>query len=422
MNRLLWPAIVLALLVTGCSGGDGGNGGPSAPLPAPVASVTVTLAASTVVAGGSTSATASLVDASGRALTGRAITWTTTAPSVAIVDGGGVVTAMAPGTAIIMATSEGVSGSATVIVPPPPIASVVLNGSQRVKVGDSYTYSVAARLADSTVVTRPVTWNVLETGRAEISPSGVLTPTGAGAITIIATIDGRQWEGFTTAYDWDGFSSGGSDFAFLEADNQITNKFGRSEYARLVFVCSGLGNFFGWVSTTNFVTASGLVAYSFDGGTITSAMWDESDDFSTLFKPGNNLVVKSFAAEVAAARFFTFAFSEFNASAKAMTFRVTGYSSRLAPLLARCPGNARVAGDSDALLADMMGGRFGALVSRDELLEAERQLRAARGPGRAPVPSVIQKRDAVPQSQRARVRNQAEARPRLSDPPPIIHP
>ena len=55
-------------------------------------------------------------DAQGNPLTGRAIAWSTTAASVATVSNVGLVTAVAPGTAVIHATSEGKSGTTTVTV------------------------------------------------------------------------------------------------------------------------------------------------------------------------------------------------------------------------------------------------------------------------------------------------------------------
>jgi len=89
--------------------------------PVPVATVTVTLATSSINAGQTTQATATLKDATGNALTGRSIAWSSSAPSVATVSTTGVVSALAAGTANIIATSEGKTGSATVAVTTPPV-------------------------------------------------------------------------------------------------------------------------------------------------------------------------------------------------------------------------------------------------------------------------------------------------------------
>ena len=84
--------------------------------PAPVATVTVSLAASSLTAGQTTQATATTKDASGAVLTGRAIAWSSDNTAVATVSASGLVTSVAAGTAHIIATSEGKSGSATLTV------------------------------------------------------------------------------------------------------------------------------------------------------------------------------------------------------------------------------------------------------------------------------------------------------------------
>ncbi|MBK8246597.1 MAG: Ig-like domain-containing protein [Gemmatimonadetes bacterium] len=87
-------------------------------IPPPVASVALSLPASSISVGTTTQASVVLKDAAGNILTGRTVTFTTNAASVASVDGSGLVTAGAVGTATIMATSEGVSGSAILSVTP----------------------------------------------------------------------------------------------------------------------------------------------------------------------------------------------------------------------------------------------------------------------------------------------------------------
>ncbi len=84
--------------------------------PAPVASVTVSPAAASVGVGQAVALTATPMDASGNALTGRVVTWGSSAPAVATVNGNGQVTGVAAGPATITATSEGQSGSAAISV------------------------------------------------------------------------------------------------------------------------------------------------------------------------------------------------------------------------------------------------------------------------------------------------------------------
>src|SRR5206468_1997496 len=82
----------------------------------PVASVSVTPASATVAAGQSVQLTATPKDANGTPLSGRTVTWSSNNTSVAIADVNGNVTAIAPGSATITATSEGQSGTAAITV------------------------------------------------------------------------------------------------------------------------------------------------------------------------------------------------------------------------------------------------------------------------------------------------------------------
>jgi hypothetical protein len=84
-----------------------------------VASVTVSPAIVSVYAGATQQLTATPKDAAGTPLSGRVVTWASNAPAVATVNGSGLVTGVAVGTATITATSEIKSGSATVTVVQP---------------------------------------------------------------------------------------------------------------------------------------------------------------------------------------------------------------------------------------------------------------------------------------------------------------
>ena len=115
MRRFLALPIAVVLagsgIATGCRNDSSGT-----PPPDPVAHVTVTLAATSLGTGSTTQATAALTDSLGAALTGRTVTWSSSAPAIATVSSSGLVTATAPGTADITATSDGKSGFATVTV------------------------------------------------------------------------------------------------------------------------------------------------------------------------------------------------------------------------------------------------------------------------------------------------------------------
>jgi hypothetical protein len=89
-------------------------------------SLTVALTPTSITIGQTAQATATVVDADGKPLTGQNVTWTSSAASVATVTAIGVATALGAGTTTITATTGGgVSGSAVLTVstgttPPPP--------------------------------------------------------------------------------------------------------------------------------------------------------------------------------------------------------------------------------------------------------------------------------------------------------------
>jgi hypothetical protein len=352
--------------------------------PVPVANITVALAQSSVTVGTGTVASATLRSGSGDVLSGRTITWSSSSTAVATVNDAGVITTFAPGATTITATSEGRTGSATLTVTPVPIASVTIEGTQRIKAGDTYQYTAIARLANGTVVQRPLTWRIAEPARGAISSGGALIANGPGALTLQAVIDGVVWEVSLTVYDWRRDVIAGSVFESLAADRTVTNRNGQSEFPELVFVCSSTGNFFAWVSLQRFVTANGVVAFSFDGGQPVGQTWTESDNFNTLFKPGLNPTVKSFALQVAASRRFGFAFGEFRGPSHATEFRVTGLSPLLADLFGRCPsGNPIVSSqsaDESASVRAEMRSLVEIFAAGAQSVNADRRDREATGP------------------------------------------
>jgi uncharacterized protein YjdB len=99
--------------LSGVASGSTTAGAPSA---APVASVAVTPASAGLLVGGSQQLTAVLKDASGNTLTGRTVTWTSSAPLLGAVNGNGLVSALVAGVATITATSEGMSNSAAMTI------------------------------------------------------------------------------------------------------------------------------------------------------------------------------------------------------------------------------------------------------------------------------------------------------------------
>ncbi len=110
--RLLLALCSAALAA--CGGGDGGDTKPVV-RPATVASVLISPAASTVDTGKTVQLAAFVRDGSGAAVTGKTITWVSSVPTVATVSPAGLVTAITAGTVTISASTDGVTGTGTVV-------------------------------------------------------------------------------------------------------------------------------------------------------------------------------------------------------------------------------------------------------------------------------------------------------------------
>lgn len=162
---LLSPVSMGQTTITATSEGRAGTATVTVVRP-PVASVTVAAAtpSSSVVVGGSLAVAATLRDAKGNVLTGRDVQWSSREPAVATVavdaQGNAIVIGVSPGTATIIATSEGQSGALAVQVLPPPVARVSINSpASTILVGAGLPLSVTLYDANGKVLTgRAVQW------------------------------------------------------------------------------------------------------------------------------------------------------------------------------------------------------------------------------------------------------------------------
>ena len=159
----------------------------------PVSSVSVTPTSLSLTVGQTGQLTAAPRDASGNALTGRVITWTTSSAAVATVNGSGLVTGRGAGTATITATSEGKSGAVTITVTVAPVASVtVAPASVSLAVPVASQLTATTRDAAGNILTgRMVTWATSAAAVATVSSSGLVTARAIGTATITATSEGQ---------------------------------------------------------------------------------------------------------------------------------------------------------------------------------------------------------------------------------------
>ena len=161
---------------------------------APVASVTVAPASASVATGQTVQLTATPKDANGNPLSGRVVTWSSNNTSVATVDGGGLVTAGAVGSATITATSEGRSGTASITVTGVPVASVTVSpAAASVQAGQTQQLTATLKDANGNVLTgRTVMWSSNNTTVASVNGTGLVTAKVAGSATITATSEGQS--------------------------------------------------------------------------------------------------------------------------------------------------------------------------------------------------------------------------------------
>lgn len=161
--------------------------------PVSVASLSVAPTTAILVVGGSAALQAVAYDASGAQLTGRTVTWASSAPQVATVDGSGNVTGVTAGTASITATCEGKTASAAITVALIPVAAVAVTpGSATLTTGQTASLAATVTDANGNVLSgRTVTWSSASNAVATVSAQGLVAAIGAGTTTITATSEGK---------------------------------------------------------------------------------------------------------------------------------------------------------------------------------------------------------------------------------------
>lgn len=163
-------------------------------IPVPIATLEISPNPAQVRAGETVQLTLVARDAAGNVLSGRAATLSSSDNAVATVDASAVVTGRSAGTAIITATAEGKTATATVNVAPGPVLSVeVTPQSPSVRVGATIQLSATLRDASGAVLTgRTVTWTSSDPTKATVSDTGLVTGVAEGTATITATSEGKS--------------------------------------------------------------------------------------------------------------------------------------------------------------------------------------------------------------------------------------
>jgi uncharacterized protein YjdB len=160
----------------------------------PVASIEVSPPDVDLVVGQTTQLTAEPRDSTGAPLTGRMVTWATADPQVATVTSSGLVTAMAVGSTVVRAMSDGLVAAVTITVAPRPVSTVIVSpGQVSINAGQKIQLSATPTDGQGTALTgRPVTFSSSNVQVATVSSGGLVTGVTPGSATITATSEGKS--------------------------------------------------------------------------------------------------------------------------------------------------------------------------------------------------------------------------------------
>ena len=162
---------------------------------AAVASVSVAVPPS-LVAGQTARAIATPKDANGTTLIGRRVAWFTSTASIASVNDSGVISAVAPGTTVVSAVSEGVAGQASMAVMPPPptpiaTVSVTVNPSA-ILVGQTARATATLQDSSGNPIGGTVTWESSDLSVATVDATGGVKAVGLGNAMIKGSSQGKS--------------------------------------------------------------------------------------------------------------------------------------------------------------------------------------------------------------------------------------
>jgi uncharacterized protein YjdB len=126
------------------------------------------------------------------------VLWTSSNPGAVAVDGGGLATAVAPGTATITASQGGLQGASVITVPAAPKVATALSVSPArltLKEGQTAQLEAVARYSDgSSATVGNVTWETSPPGQAvaEVDATGLVTARGIGTTAVVASLPGAD--------------------------------------------------------------------------------------------------------------------------------------------------------------------------------------------------------------------------------------
>jgi trimeric autotransporter adhesin len=160
-----------------------------------VSSVVLFPSAASLAIGSTRALTVAVSDKDGLALSGRLMAFSSSNPSVATVNGSGVVVGVSQGRAIIsgQAVQDQITGTSTIDVVQVPVTNVAISpaGSQTVSQGLTLQLSAVLRDGTGTILTgRTVSWTTSNSSIATVSSSGLVTGVSLGTAQITCESEG----------------------------------------------------------------------------------------------------------------------------------------------------------------------------------------------------------------------------------------
>lgn len=164
----------------------------------PIATITLTASRTSLIVNETEQLVATALDQSSTPIPGRVITFASSAPSVASVSSGGLVTAVAPGTATITASAEGKSSPGLAFsISPIPVSSVSLSApTQALEVGQTVQATAVPRDAGGqplSLTGRTVIWTTTNASVVSVTDGaggGSVRGVDIGSATVSVTVDG----------------------------------------------------------------------------------------------------------------------------------------------------------------------------------------------------------------------------------------
>ena len=158
----------------------------------PVVVVRVSPSESDVSTGKTLQLAVEALDGDGAAIVGRVATWSSANPTIATVNGAGLVSGLAAGTATVRATIDGVQGTALVRVVPIAVTQMrVSPTSASIPQGDFTQLTATPLDAQGNALTgRLIVWSSSNQSVAVVSSTGHVQSVSVGSATITATSEG----------------------------------------------------------------------------------------------------------------------------------------------------------------------------------------------------------------------------------------